>query len=131
MTTTFESDFYTVEEAAKILHVSVSTIWRWIEAERLRAYRVGPRRIRIKKEDLSSVIQPAKIRKEEMAMWDMKGKGGSVRPMSANQAPDQATAIRKVLALREKILARRGGRLLPGSSADLIKEAREERTAEL
>lgn len=53
-----ERPFYTVAEAARMLQVSPSTIWRWIEAERLPAYRVGPRRIRLRKEDLEKVIQP-------------------------------------------------------------------------
>ena len=45
-------DFYTVSEAAMVLDVSSATIWRWIEARRLPAYRIRPRRIRIKRQDL-------------------------------------------------------------------------------
>jgi|GEM_PF-5664238 len=53
-----EPPFYTVAEAAHVLDVSPATIWRWIEARKLPAYRVGPRRIRIRKEDLDRVIEP-------------------------------------------------------------------------
>jgi excisionase family DNA binding protein len=53
-----ERDYLTVREAARLLRVSSSTIWRWIEARRLPAYRVGPRAIRIKKADLESVLTP-------------------------------------------------------------------------
>ncbi|MBI2305645.1 MAG: helix-turn-helix domain-containing protein [Chloroflexi bacterium] len=55
-----DSQYCTVSEAARLLEVSPSTVWRWIEAERLPAYRVGPRNIRIKKEDLDRVITPAR-----------------------------------------------------------------------
>lgn len=51
-------DYYTIQEAAQLLHVSETTIWRWVAAQRLPAYRVGPRRIRIKKKDLETVVGP-------------------------------------------------------------------------
>lgn len=68
MTMLSESDrpFYTVAEAARLLDVSPTTIWRWVETSQLPAYRVGPRRIRIRKEDLEKAIQPA--RREVTAM---------------------------------------------------------------
>src|SRR5579872_840796 len=50
--------YYTVSEAAKRLAVSPSTIWRWIESDKLPAYRVGPRTIRIKREDLEGLVKP-------------------------------------------------------------------------
>ena len=54
--------FYTVPEAARLLEVSPVTIWRWIAMHRLPAYRVGPRRIRVKREDLEALIQPTQGR---------------------------------------------------------------------
>lgn len=60
MKRTGERSFYTVTEAAQLLDVSPVTVWRWIEARRLPAYRVGPRRIRIRKEDLMAMVQPAR-----------------------------------------------------------------------
>lgn len=50
--------FYTIPEAARALQVSPSTVWRWVQARGLRAYRVGPRRFRIRPEDLKRVVQP-------------------------------------------------------------------------
>ena len=55
---TEERDYYTVPEAARLLRVSPSTVWRWIEAGRLPAYRVGVKAIRIKKIDLEAVLIP-------------------------------------------------------------------------
>ena len=60
MTTPPDRPYYTVTEAARRLRVSPSTIWRWINDQRLPAYRVGRRSIRIKKDDLETIIQPAK-----------------------------------------------------------------------
>ncbi len=47
-----ERDYYTVAEVAEILDVSHSTVWRWIRAGRLPAYRVGARNLRIRQRDL-------------------------------------------------------------------------------
>lgn len=60
MTTTRERDYYTVAQAAEMLEVSTTTVWRWIKAELLPAYRAGPKNLRIKKQDLERVITPAR-----------------------------------------------------------------------
>ena len=54
-----ERQYFTVAEAARVLDVSRTTIWRWIAEGRLRAYRAGVRTIRIKREDLRALMQPA------------------------------------------------------------------------
>ncbi|MCC7352109.1 MAG: helix-turn-helix domain-containing protein [Anaerolineae bacterium] len=66
MTRNDRSRYYTVPEAAEMLEVSPSTVWRWIEAGRLPAQRVGPKNIRIRKEDLAAVITPARTQKVSM-----------------------------------------------------------------
>jgi excisionase family DNA binding protein len=55
-----EKEYYTVGEAAEVLDVSRATIWRWIDAGRLPAYRLGPKSIRIRRADLEMVITPAR-----------------------------------------------------------------------
>jgi excisionase family DNA binding protein len=50
-------DNYCVSEAAALLKVSPSTVRRWIKTGKLPAQRVGPKTIRIKQEDLTSVQQ--------------------------------------------------------------------------
>jgi len=54
------ADYYTITEAARLLNVSKATVWRWIDRKMLPAYRIGPRKIRIKREELEIVIQPAR-----------------------------------------------------------------------
>ena len=68
MTSTQEREYYTVFEAAEVLDVSRTTIWRWIEEGRLAAYRVGARTIRIRKRDLEALMQPARLKRKEVAV---------------------------------------------------------------
>ena len=53
-------DLLSVKEAGQLLQVSESTLWRWINQKRLPAYRVGPRRMRLRKRDLEPIIAPAR-----------------------------------------------------------------------
>jgi excisionase family DNA binding protein len=57
-----EGGFSTIAEAARLLRVSQATIWRWIDAGKLPAYRIGPRRILIKTQDLEIMVQPVQRR---------------------------------------------------------------------
>jgi excisionase family DNA binding protein len=63
--------YYTIGEAAGILGVSPATVWRWISAGRLRAHRVGARKIRIRVEDVGMVIRPIRAGKpaEASDLW--------------------------------------------------------------
>lgn len=51
-----DSSFYTVNEVAELLRVSKLTIWRYINAGKLPAYKLG-RDWRIKKSELESFIE--------------------------------------------------------------------------
>ena len=109
--------FYTVPQAARLLRVSPSTIWRWIDAEKLSAYRVGPRAIRIKQEDLDAMIRPVGARPR-----DTRPDGAPVsfeRPSDAELARRQAL-YEEIVALRPK------GTIAPLTTADLVRMAREE-----
>ena len=50
-------EYRTVAEAADFLHVSRTTVWRWIRDGRLRAYRVGPRAIRVVDTDVEEQLR--------------------------------------------------------------------------
>lgn len=60
MARAYAKDYYSVAEAAELLGVSPSTVWRWIDAGRLPAYRVGPKNIRIARADVEAAIRPAR-----------------------------------------------------------------------
>ena len=122
-----EDDFYTIHEAARTLRVSVSTVWRWIDAGKLAAYRVGQRRVRIKKADLATMVKPFREGRVKMA----KSKEPiETFKMSPSEAADQLTVIQKARYLQEQILASRCGVPLPPCWQD-INEAREQRGAQL
>jgi excisionase family DNA binding protein len=61
-----EREYYTVAQAAQVLEVSRTTVWRWIDEGRLAAYRLGGRTIRIKRGDLRSLLKPARERRREV-----------------------------------------------------------------
>lgn len=50
-----EHEYVTIQEAAAILHVSIATIRRMIRSGRLPVVRLGPRTIRIRREDLDAL----------------------------------------------------------------------------
>lgn len=54
--------YLTVAQAAEALGVHPSTIRRWIDSGRLRAFRLGPKRIAIRRPDLKGVMAPRRGR---------------------------------------------------------------------
>ena len=125
-------DFYSVSQAAKLLGVSPSTVWRWIQSDRLPAYRVGPKNIRIKRQDLEKVVQPARSAGKAVSMKELGPVGSplTVRPLTEAERQRGFQALREAKQLRARILARRGGKPL-SSSWELIREARDERAQQL
>ena len=108
-------DYYTIPEAALLLDVSVATVWRWVAAGRLDAYRVGPRTIRIKKQELESVISPARDRQ------------APVKPKRVSFPPPAASELARRQALVESILQGNQERsIAPMTSAELVRKARKE-----
>lgn len=124
MVATREREYYTVAEAAAELDVSPSTVWRWIAAKRLPAYRVGARKIRIDKDDLANVIGDARpgapSTREESAETRSADGYVFVRPSEEELARRRAVV--------QQILASQQGRsIAPLTSADLVRRVRDER----
>jgi excisionase family DNA binding protein len=122
---TDETHYATVSEAARLLRVSVPTIWRWIDSGRLRAYRVGGRSIRIRTVDLASLVRPARTQQKmkERTMEDNVIHLG-------DRTADPGTLVEALQQGQARILARRRGKPLR-PSAPLIRQARRERAAHL
>jgi excisionase family DNA binding protein len=66
--TTGEQDqgLLTVKEAAALLKVSTATIKRYLKSGRLPGYQVGPRAIRIRREDLAQVMHQTQTQEVKM-----------------------------------------------------------------
>ena len=126
-------EYYTVSEAAALLQVSPSTIWRWIEADKLPAYRVGPKTIRVRRQDLEAIIRPARARRGEVIEVKetiQTSTQRAMKPLSEAEAAQGLVALQEARALAETIQARRQGERL-GSSVEIIQQAREERSQQL
>lgn len=51
-----DDQYYAIKEVAKTLKVAYLTVYRWIQADKLKAYKAG-KQYRIKKSDLDSFIR--------------------------------------------------------------------------
>jgi excisionase family DNA binding protein len=129
--------YYTVAQAAQRLRVHRTTILRWIDAGRLRAYRVGPKAVRILERDLEAVVTPANETREEVtrAKGQQNARGtvlteAPTRRLTEDEIERGLAALADARAFRAQLLAERGGEPLP-SSAALIRGEREERSRRL
>lgn len=69
-----KDEYLTIPEAAEQLGVAESTIRRWIREERLLAYRLGDRRVLLKRDDLEGLIEPvrpAPVRRRKLETVDI------------------------------------------------------------
>lgn len=117
-------DILTVEEAAKALRVSTSTLRRRIRYGELPAYRMGGRRLWVRRGDLSSLMSPVHPAVNWHEDDDLD------RPLTDEERERGLAALEAMATLSARMLAERRG-ILFSPSEDLIREAREERTREL
>jgi excisionase family DNA binding protein len=125
--------YVTVAEAAKRLHVSHPTVWRWIRAGKLAAYRVGPKTIRVDEAELATLVQPVGRPREEVnAVRGSLSMQTSIdtSPLTEDEQQRGLAALAELDALQERMLASRGGQPFP-SSVDLIQQLRDERSEHL
>jgi excisionase family DNA binding protein len=126
-----ETDLLTVADAARLLKVSTVTIKRWLKQGRPRAYRVGPRAVRIRRADLASMLIPATGREENTIAGALCVRTTlPVPPLTPEQVARRKAAIEAATQLRQAMLARRGGIPLTPSWL-LIRRARVQRAERL
>ena len=115
MPKTDERDYYTVPQAARVLDVSPATVWRWIAAEKLPAFRVGPRAIRIRKQDLETATKPVRAKEVTMNKEHI-----TFEPPSQEELARRQALVAKILQLRER------SNIAPLTTAELVRQARKE-----
>lgn len=129
-----EPSHYTVGRAATRLQVDPATIWRWIETGQLQAQRFGPKTTRITPEALATIIRPLNRPADETkgvieTMQERQPRPILTRqranPLTEDEVHRRLEALKRASASRKAQLERRGGVPYP-SSADLIRQAREE-----
>lgn len=125
---TLEKEFLTVTEAATLLRVAPSTVRRWIRQGDIPAYRLGPRRVGLKREDLSIVIAPVGKDSEEVhyATDIERIKHRKLTPEEKQRGLEAMERLQQTVL---EISARKGGPF--PSSLAIIHEMREERDRQL
>jgi len=119
-------DYVSVDQAAELLKVSKSTLWRWITQGDVPAYRFGRRRVLLKRKDLDRLIAPAHKEKGGRTATEQD----KLSPLTEAEQKAGLAALEKLRALQEEMLRRRGGILFHNAAEDLH-ELREQRTREL
>jgi excisionase family DNA binding protein len=114
-----------VAEAAQLLRISQSTLWRWIGEARVPAYRMGPKRVWLKRTDLDLLMNPARTERREDDTPRTVG-----QPLTAVERARRLAAIEKARKFQARVLASRGGKPF-GESSELLHEMREERMRQL
>ena len=64
-TTERQTEWMTVEEAAKYLKVSASTLYRWRDLGRVVFHRIGPRTVRLRRDELAAMPPVPETEDEE------------------------------------------------------------------
>jgi excisionase family DNA binding protein len=125
-----EEDYLTVVEAAALLRVAPSTIRRWIREGDLPAYRLGRRRVGLRRHDLSRLVKP--VRAGEARNHDAYGDLEHIkrRKLTPEEVERGLAAMDRAELHAQELLAARGGELFP-DSAEVIHRMRQERTRQL
>ena len=110
-------DLLTPKEAAAFLKVSTVTIKRYLKQGRLPAYHIGPRAIRIRRQDLQRVLHPAPRQEVNMTPEQARSKTPPAHELHRRQI-----LAKEIMTLREK------NDIQPLTTADLVTQAREETT---
>lgn len=127
-----DEDFLTVAEAATLLRVAPSTIRRWSREGDLPAYRLGRRRVALRRLDLSQLIKP--VRTDETHGRDAGDNDDLERFKRRNRTPEEIerslAALERAQQNRREVVAQRGGEPLL-DSVEIIHRMRDERDRQL
>src|SRR3954454_625145 len=104
---TLNEEYLTVAEAATLVRVAPSTISHWIREGNLPAYRLGPRRVGLKRDDLATLVTP--LHSVNDAAIDRPDDAPIPVPkLTPEQKRRALEALEQAQQLSKEILARRG-----------------------
>ena len=124
-----DAEYVTVAQVATLLHVAPSTVRRWIRQGDVPAYRVGRRRVALKRTDLALLITPARVGGEKGAE-PARGEGPEVHRLTFEEQRRGLATLERAELLGKRILERRGGKPFP-PAWEALNELRDERTRQL
>lgn len=142
-------EYLTVAKAAALLRVHQSTIRRWIDQGSLPAYRVGQRRLALKRADVDRLVRPVAAAgvapdsaigpvadndlstltpRERAAV--IAARRAEIPPLTAEQRERGSRAMAEARAIRDRMLRERGG--VPFSESwEILNQLRDERSQQL
>jgi len=127
---TIDDSYLTVAEAATLLRVAPSTIRRWIRQGDVPAYRMGRRRVTLKRTDLDSLVTPARAGEKTGYRTIHVDDPSEIPKLTPEEVQRGIEAMEHAQRTSKRILARRGGKPFP-PSWEFINEMRDERTRQL
>lgn len=122
-------EYLTIADTAQALRVSTVTVHRWIKQGRLPAYHVGPRKVLVRRADLTKVMTPV-VQEEVTVIQEFEPSRIVIKPLTDEEVEQGRQALKQADALIAAIWSRSKRKPL-GSSAEFLHEAREERTKQL
>jgi excisionase family DNA binding protein len=129
-----DSELLTIAEATRLLKVGRSTLHRWLRTGRLRAYHVGPKAVRIRRSDLTALMQPIDSRNPRHRVERQSTSNHvlqtAIRPLTDEEVQRGLAALKQAKEHTDRMLAERGGKPLD-PSWPLIREAREQRSEQI
>jgi len=129
VSTTLDQQYVSVTVAAKLLGVHAATVRRWVDSGTLKAYRLGPRRLLVKREDLDRLITPAR-QEPPVGVGMVQREPTALRSLTPEEQQQALAAMEAARQSAAEIRAQRGGKLF-APSWELLDESRDERTREL
>ena len=124
-----DEEYLSVTEAAELLRVAPSTIRRWIREGDVPAYRIGRRRVALRRADLATLVTPTKpaaYTKDNVAVE----KPVVGRRLTPEEVQRGLEAMDRAQELSKRTFAESGGKLF-SPSWEIINEQRDERTRQL
>jgi excisionase family DNA binding protein len=127
-------ELLTIDETAKLLKVTPTTVRRYISAGQLPALKFG-RRVRIRKEAVENLLSPVTPKRPEATARENGGRTKESdwfvpRLLTPEEQGRALAAVEQLKRLQEELLAKRGGRLFC-PSWELLNEARDQRSRDL
>ncbi len=126
---TLDETYLTVAEAATLLRVAQSTIRRWIRQGDVPAYRIGPRRVALKRTDLDALITSVQLgaaRSHSVTYTDPS----EIPKLTPEEKQQALEAMERLQRHSNELSARRGGKPF-SPSWEILNELRDERTRQL
>ena len=125
----YDADLLTRAEAAERLKVSRVTIQRWIRQGRLQSYKVGPRAVRIRADDLANMLQATSFPVSRQPSAD-DDPPIVMRKLTPEEQARALETVRQARLRSQRYLDDHDGVPIP-ESWHLIRASREERSEQL